>query len=563
MLISGGFLIQSLSKSIQTFRISLILYTLVMFFHLQSSFQLHGRRIARNLAVVKPISIHSISPQLRLIRYSSAVASNSFLRDERKPSKHFVPFPFDFHEEIEVEVSSVSNLGIGVARVTLTSEQLAKNVVDEKKRSSKKPQTVEELDEDDLTSLSSAPNSWVIFVPKTIAGERVRVRIHKNFKSYSEADLISIIRPSPSRTEPKCQYFTICGGCQYQHISIEEQRKLKTDQVVNALKRIGKIPNAEKLVHPIVGTNDLYGYRAKITPHYESSIRDDTVQLGFQEENSNIMVDIEKCIITTPNINAKLTEVRNNRKHVLEEEKLALKELAEKTNSTAIAHRRKRRNSNGFKTILGSTILFREVDDGYVATQNHEIVQQTVLGVTFRFQAGDFFQNNLYVLPLMIKHVIKQANESNCCYLVDTYCGNGLFALTSAKDFSKVYGIEVSKNAVRAARENARFNNITNAIFYNGSSEAIFSEIRNNNVPPKETVVVIDPPRKGCDQAFLSQLISYQPKAVIYVSCDPATQARDAQYLLQHSYEITNVTPFDLFPQTRHIENVMTFKYKG
>lgn len=190
-------------------------------------------------------------------------------------------------------------------------------------------------------------------------------------------------------------------------------------------------------------------------------------------------------------------------------------------------------------------------------TNFRAIISQVVEGVRFRFRAGEFFQNNAFVLPHMVQHVISQAQGHGCEYLIDTYCGSGLFALTSSTHFKFVYGIEISELAVTAAAETASSNRIDNVSFQCGKSEAIFDNVK--DVSADQTVIVIDPPRKGCDEAFLNQLFAFGPRKVVYVSCDPATQARDAKAIVGAGYSVEDITPFDLFPQTRHVENVMTF----
>jgi 23S rRNA (uracil1939-C5)-methyltransferase/tRNA (uracil-5-)-methyltransferase len=239
-------------------------------------------------------------------------------------------------------------------------------------------------------------------------------------------------------------------------------------------------------------------------------------------------VDIKKCVIATQAINYKFQETR------------------EKLNDSF----REKLPKNG------ATLLFRECDEG-IETDQRKYVTHLLGGVKFFFKAGEFFQNNYYVLPLLVEHVINVAKGDGCDILIDTYCGSGLFALSSSKLFNHVYGVEISDIAVNSAIECAKINGINNAEFICGASEAIFSKV--SMLPSFKAVVIIDPPRKGCDQAFLEQLINFKPKKIVYVSCDPATQARDCKYIIQEGYKITDVTPFDLFPQTRHIENVITF----
>lgn len=192
-----------------------------------------------------------------------------------------------------------------------------------------------------------------------------------------------------------------------------------------------------------------------------------------------------------------------------------------------------------------------------MATDHREMISQRVNGVLFRFKAGEFFQNNHYVLPIMVNYVLSKASGDGCIHLIDAYCGSGLFSLCGSKFFETVTGVEVSELAVNAAKASAKENDIDNANFLCSSSEGIFKHVK--HLPADKTCVVIDPPRKGCDELFLRQLFEFSPRKVVYVSCDPGTQARDAQSIVQAGYDIRDCTPFDLFPQTRHIENVISF----
>lgn len=193
----------------------------------------------------------------------------------------------------------------------------------------------------------------------------------------------------------------------------------------------------------------------------------------------------------------------------------------------------------------GATLLMR-VSDGTVITNNNAVCTEQVGELTFHFLAGDFFQNNPFILPAFTGYVAKQACASGARYLVDAYCGSGLFALTLASHFEKVLGVEVSETSADWARANARSNGITHATFLAASAEAIFSEV---DFPSSETAVVIDPPRKGCDIAFLNQLFAFSPKRVVYVSCNPATQIRDLSEFSKAGYEVTEVQPLTSSPR--------------
>eukprot|EP01041_Mallomonas_annulata_P005084 gene5084-10176_t len=404
--------------------------------------------------------------------------------------KKFTPVPYQYHQELTVDIEDLTNEGLGIAR----------------------------------------HNGWVIMVPLVIPGEKVVLRIFRNHPNYSEADLVKIVEPSPNRVTAQCQYFEVCGGCQYQHISIESQRVWKKQQVISLLQRLGGINNIT--VNDAVGTSNLYEYRTKITPHYDSLKEGKPIKIGFQQRGTRIITDIEKCIIATPAINKKYSEFRESL-------------LTKYSNQTQINLPKK-----------GATLLFRECEEG-VETNFRATITQIVENISFKFKAGEFFQNNAFILPLLVQHVISQAQGHNCDHLIDTYCGSGLFALTASSHFKFIYGIEISDFAIIAATNSAEINNIKNVKFQCGKSEAIFDKVK--SVPADRTVVVIDPPRKGCDEEFLNQLFLFYPKKLVYVSCDPATQARDAKAIVAAGYEIIDVTPYDLFPQTRHIENVMTF----
>jgi 23S rRNA (uracil1939-C5)-methyltransferase/tRNA (uracil-5-)-methyltransferase len=202
----------------------------------------------------------------------------------------------------------------------------------------------------------------------------------------------------------------------------------------------------------------------------------------------------------------------------------------------------------------GATILLRASEDRVETDANATVCEQ-VGGLALQFLAGDFFQNNPFILPAFTQHVATQAAAGGAQFLVDAYCGSGLFALTLAGHFQQVVGVEVSETSCEWARKNAKANGIGNARFLTAPAEAVFDEI---NFPAAQTAVVIDPPRKGCTPEFLEQLIKFGPARVVYVSCDPATQVRDLKQLSEAGYQLSDVQPFDLFPHTRHLECVMT-----
>ena len=384
-----------------------------------------------------------------------------------------------------------------------------------------------ELTVESLTNLGMGlgrVDGWVVMVPFVIPGERVRARIFRNFTNYSDADLVEVLEPSPDRVQPGCPLYRTCGGCQYQHVEYKRQLAEKTGHVAELMRKLGGIDHPVELAH---GSPRAYHYRSKLTPHYNRPDKEGHQPIGFlQYGRRNQIVDVGRCPIATEAINEALPGAR---------------EAARRAGG------RKRRQRGG-------TLLMRHVLEG-VVTDPQEIVSERVGDITFQFKAGEFFQNNPYILPDLVGHVAAEAAAEGARYLVDAYCGVGLFALSTAKNFEQVAGVEISEPAVRWAQANAKINGIGNARFVIGKAEAIFTGLK---FPPETTALVIDPPRKGCDGSFRRQLLDYRPRRLVYVSCDPATQARDLKEFTAGGYRITRIQPFDLFPHTRHIENVVS-----
>lgn len=408
------------------------------------------------------------------------------------PPKGFRPEPFAYHEELELEIENLSNLGQGVARF--------------------------------------GTENWVVFVPFSLPGERVRARIYRNHQSYSEADLIAVLTPSRDRVTPPCPQFGSCGGCQYQHLSYPEQLAWKRDQVADLLHRTAQIKDLP--VEPPIPSPLEFGYRSKITPHYQKPNKEGIRNIGFLATASRSrIVDIPSCPIASAAINASLPRVRDA--------------------ARAQAGKRKK----------GATLLLRD-SQGTILTSSQAVAEEQVGNLHFSFLAGDFFQNNPSILPEFTSYVAHEASMGGLRFLVDAYSGSGLFSLTCASSFEQVYGVEISETSADWARLNARQNGIENATFLAASAETIFAGLE---VSASETAILIDPPRKGCSPEFLEQLLSFGPARVVYVSCNPATQARDLVTLTTSTggYRPTRCQPFDLFPQTRHLECVVTLEKKS
>ncbi len=414
--------------------------------------------------------------------------------------KKFNDHPFAYHAELELEIATLTNLGVGLGRVPLPSD---------------------------------AASRWVVMVPFTLPGERVRVRVFRNHKNYSEADLLEVLTASPERVAPRCELFGRCGGCQYQHLAYTAQLEWKRRQVAELLEHMAGVVFP---VAPVVGSPREFGYRSKITPHFHPPRQPgETPPIGFLRQGTRFdLVDVPACPLATSEINARLTEVR----------------AAAQVRLAAGEYQR------------GATLLLRHAVEGVITDYDAVITEEIALPdaaqpLRLRFLARDFFQNNPFILPAFAAYVREQAAASGARHLVDAYCGSGLFALAAAPAFARVAGVEISESSVRFAQQNAAANGIANATFRAGDASAIFAGL---DFPAEDTAVVIDPPRRGSDESFLNQLFAFGPRTVVYVSCDPATQMRDLRHFLAAGYVVTAAQPFDLFPQTRHLECVLTLR---
>ncbi|MEZ5303703.1 MAG: methyltransferase domain-containing protein [Verrucomicrobiales bacterium] len=323
----------------------------------------------------------------------------------KRPPRNFRPEPFAYHEEVELRIDTLTNMGQGLGRI----------------------------------------DGWVVMVAFALPGERVRARVFHNHKGHSEADLVALLEPSPHRVEPPCPYFGECGGCQYQNLAYAEQLAWKQRQVGELLRHMAKI---EHPVEPVIASPREYGYRSKITPHFDKPRGGEIGPIGFLRAGSRgRLVDIERCAIAADEINAALGKVRGS------------------VRARAASYKK------------GATLLLRRGSDGGVATNPNEPVKERAGGIEFEFLAGAFFQNNPFILDAFAGYVREQAAASGARYLVDAYCGSGLFALACAGAFEQVAGVEVSEAAVDWAKRNAASNAIANCRFVAGKAEAIFAGI--------------------------------------------------------------------------------------
>jgi len=342
-------------------------------------------------------------------------------------------------------------------------------------------------------------DGFVVFVPLVIERETVEATITEVKKNFARAELEKVVTTADSRIEPECKYFGDCGGCQYQHISYEAQLGMKQKQIADLFERIGGF--SQDKVAPVIPCPQPYHYRNRILVRSQWNGRAKKLLVGFRKRNSHWVVEIDDCKIAEPALNAQIPEVRANPP-----------------------------KRGGIKVNLRIT-----PEDWIVPDHS-------------------FFQTNYFMLPRMVDAVRKVFQSNGSEYLIDTYCGVGFFAIELASLAKRYAGVEYDKGAIKAARENATKSGGDNGKFIEGRTEDLLPGLL-AKFDAQNTSVILDPPRRGCAPAALEQLREVRPSQVIYISCHPATLARDLNILCADGvYRLEQVIPIDMFPHTQHVE---------
>ncbi|MFO1499246.1 MAG: class I SAM-dependent RNA methyltransferase [Verrucomicrobiota bacterium] len=344
-------------------------------------------------------------------------------------------------------------------------------------------------------------DQFVIFIPFVIPGEEVEVEIVEAKKRFARGRLIQILRASPDRVTPPCPYFGECGGCQYQHLVYGAQLIAKHKQVADVLQRLGGVDPS--ILQPVVPCPSPYGYRNRIMVRSQWDKFKQGLNIGFIRHDNRLVVDIQRCLIAEPDLNDQFQQVR--------------------------AHPPPK---GGIKVVLR------------VAPEGWEVPPDS------------FFQNNFHLLPKLVDVARECIQSGGARYLIDAYCGVGFFSLELADLVESFVGIEFDHRAVRAAVVNAARRNKANGEFVSGRSEDLISQML-GRYPASQTGVILDPPRIGCPADMLQLLQQVRPRQIVYVSCHPATLARDLAVLCSEGiYRVERVVPLDMFPQTQHVECV-------
>jgi 23S rRNA (uracil1939-C5)-methyltransferase len=464
-------------------------------------------------------------------------------------------------------------------------------------------------------------NGFTLFVAGALPGERVLVKVEHLKKQYGYAKLLKVLESSPERVAPACGIYEQCGGCQLQHLSYEAQLKVKRQQVVDNLERIGKLRVAgsegvrgQKLqglgldakqergqdlggnqgedhrkgivVHPTLGMSDPWRYRNKAQVPFGEE--EGGLIGGFYAQGSHRIVDMETCLIQH--------EVNDDVVNIVKQigTRLGIRAYREETNEGLLRHVVVK---VGFRTGEIMVVLITNGDkiphlqewiDGIRAAipgvesicQNvntkrtnvifgdvtrvlwgREVIYDFIGDVKFAISARSFFQVNPVQTEVLYGKALEYAGLTGGETVIDAYCGIGTISLFLAQRAGQVYGVEIVEEAIADARKNAELNGITNVHFEAGPAEVVLPGWKRQGVKPD--VIVVDPPRKGCEPQLLETILELRPQRVVYVSCNASTLARDLRVLEDGGYRTVEVQPVDMFPHTTHVETVGLLIYKG
>lgn len=363
-------------------------------------------------------------------------------------------------------------------------------------------------------------DTFVIFVPFAAPGDELEIEITRRKKKFARGKILKIINPSKARVDPLCRYYGTCGGCCYQHINYETQLAVKKRQVVDAFEKIGGV--AAPPVRDVIASPQVYHYRGKARLHAAG------YKFGFMDVSGADVVDIERCGIVDETINGQISSLRADK----------------------------------------STLPYRAGEYAIWSGQSSagaaksELILREVKGKNFYVPPEGFFQANLYLTDKLVEEVCRITAGQKMNTLIDAYCGSGLFSIFLSPYAKNIFGIEYDTAAVACARMNAAAAGAKNVDFYAGSVEEILSEefCRQEKRPD---MALLDPPRIGCSASVLRLIARLLPRRIIYISCNPATQARDIKYLSAEGYRLISLLPLDMFPQTQHIEVIGVLETAG
>lgn len=423
-------------------------------------------------------------------------------------------------------------------------------------------------------------DTFPIFIEGALKGERVNVRIVKSKKNFAYGKLLEVIEPSLERCEAKCSINKRCGGCKLQHSTYKEQLNFKFERVKDCITKIGKLD--ESIVQFPLGMDEPWRYRNKV--QLPIGMVNGELKIGFFAPRSHEIIDMETCLIQDEiadkvvgitrswikknnikpyNIDGKYDETGILR-HIMIRRGFTTNEVMVVlvTNGSKLPNKDEfisliTENIPGIKSIVQNinskptnVILGQEC----ITLWGESTISDYIGEFKFNISPLSFFQVNPVQTEVLYNKALEYAGLTGDETVFDAYCGTGTITLFLSQKAKKVYGVEIIPQAIENANINAKENNANNVEFFVGESEVVIPDLINKGI--KADVVVVDPPRKGCDVKLLNAITNIDAKKIVYVSCDPSTLARDLAILEGNGYKTVKVQPVDMFPHTAHIENV-------
>lgn len=421
----------------------------------------------------------------------------------------------------------------------------------------------------------------VIFVDGVLLDEEVEIEIIYESKNQTSGKLIKILKSSPYRVKPFCPLAKECGGCALQHLQYEKQLDFKTSHVQDCINKFSKL---DIKVENCIGMSSPFNYRNKSQVPF--SMEKKQIYYGFYKQNTHKIIQMDSCAIQTKDADDILKTIKNTMKkfkltayeedkrkgilrHVLIKKGFSTNQIMVVliTNVNSFPNRKEvvkelvkvhpniktiiqNINTRDTNVILGEkeTVLY---GSGYI--------EDVLLGVKFKISSKSFYQVNPVQTETLYSKAIELAQLSKKDRVLDAYCGIGTIGLIASKKCNEVIGVEIVKDAIKDAKNNAILNNINNANFVLADASDFMVDLAKTS--EKIDVVFVDPPRKGCDEKFLSSLVKLSPKKIVYISCNPSTLARDLGYL-KETYDIKIIQPVDMFPHTYHVETIALLHLK-
>lgn len=421
---------------------------------------------------------------------------------------------------------------------------------------------------------------YPIFIPNALIDETIEYKVIKVKKNFAIGKLLDIKVQSNQRVEPPCVYYYKCGGCQLQHLSYQAQLAMKKEQVINLFHRKANFENT--IIHDTIGMETPWRYRNKSQIPVGKNENNDAI-MGFYRQRSHQIIDMDECLIQ----DTKHQDVMNHVKQWFNELNVSIYD--ERKKAGLMRHVVIRTGhytgdlmvifvTNG-KKFKQSDIMTQKLIEAFpnIKSVKHNInnthsnvimgdvshtlygvdqIEDTLSDITFKISDQSFYQINSTQTEKLYQRAIEYADLQGEETVLDTYCGIGTIGLYMAPKAKHVYGVEVVPEAIEDAKKNATINQFENTTFVCGKAEEVILKWKAQGIKPD--VVMVDPPRKGCDESFLDTLLELNPRRIVYISCNPSTQQRDAQHLATQ-YELTQITPVDMFPHTTHVETVAQF----